>query len=179
MLLVLDKQQCKVSAVKGIDKEGNLQTVLPTHGGEFMQVDKNSDVFSNFISNFFRKFQDTSGLELFCVRASEVELHAKAIDDNHRNPTPEGNKRAEMLRVPKPDFHEFKLGYRFDPSKIDWENLKKVGITADTLKNTKDFDRVMRGYKSRTPTPFQGRWAASTSNLPMSSSLSIRLRMAR
>ena len=38
---------------------------------------------------------------------------------------------------------------RFDPSKIDWENLKKVGITADTLKNTKDFDRVMRGYKSR------------------------------
>ena len=50
VLLVLDKQQGKVSAVKGIDKEGNLQTVPPTHGGEFMQVDKNSDVFSNFIS---------------------------------------------------------------------------------------------------------------------------------
>lgn len=51
VLLVLDKQQGKVSAVKGIDKDGNLQTVPPTtgHGGEFMQVDKNSDVFSNFI----------------------------------------------------------------------------------------------------------------------------------
>ena len=149
VLLVLDKQQGKVSAVKGIDKEGNLQTVPPTHGGEFMQVDKNSDVFSNFISNFFRKFQDTSGLELFSVKASQAERDAKAIEDNHRNPTPEGDKRAEMLRVPKPDFHEFKQGYRFDPSKIDWENLKKVGIIADTLKNTKDFDRVMRGYKSR------------------------------
>ena len=149
VLLVLDKQQGKVSAVKGIDKEGNLQTVPPTQGGEFMQVDKNSDVFSNFISNFFRKYQDTSGLELFSVKASEAERDAKAIEDNHRNPTPEGDKRAEMLRVPKPDFHEFKQGYRFDPSKIDWENLKKVGITADTLKNTKDFDRVMRGYKSR------------------------------
>ncbi len=149
VLLVLDKQQGKVSAVKGIDKEGNLQTVPPTHGGEFMQVDKNSDVFSNFISNFYRKYQDTSGLELFSVKASEAEQDAKAIEDNHRNPTPEGGKRAEMLRVPKPDFHEFKQGYRFDPAKIDWENLKKVGITADTLKNTKDFDRVMRGYKSR------------------------------
>ena len=149
VLLVLDKQQGKVSAVKGIDKEGNLQTVPPTHGGEFMQVDKNSDVFSNFISNFFRKFQDTSGLELFSVKASQAERDAKAIEDNHRNPTPDGGKRAEMLRVPKPDFHEFKQGYRFDPAKIDWENLKKVGITADTLKNTKDFDRVMRGYKSR------------------------------
>ena len=132
VLLVLDKQQGKVSAVKGIDKEGNLQTVPPTtgHGGEFMQVDKNSDVFSNFISNFYRKYQDTSGLELFSVKASEAERDAKAIEDNHRNPTPEGDKRAEMLRVPKPDFHEFKQGYRFDPSKIDWENLKKVGITA-------------------------------------------------
>ena len=149
VLLVLDKQQGKVSAVKGIDKEGNLQTVPPTHGGEFMQVDKNSDVFSNFISNFYRKYQDTSGLELFSVKASKAEQDAKAIEENHRNPTPEGDKRAEMLRVPKPDFHEFKQGYRFDPAKIDWENLKKVGITADTLKNTKDFDRVMRGYKSR------------------------------
>lgn len=93
VLLVLDKQQGKVSAVKGIDKEGNLQTVPPTHGGEFMQVDKNSDVFSNFISNFYRKYQDTSGLELFSVKASEAERDAKAIEDNHRNPTPEGNKR--------------------------------------------------------------------------------------
>ena len=176
---VLDKQQGKVSAVKGIDKEGNLQTVPPTHAGEFMQVDKNSDVFSNFISNFFRKFQDTSGLELFSVKASQAEQDAKAIEDNHRNPTPEGGKRAEMLRVPKPDFHEFKQGYRFDPAKIDWENLKKVGITADTLKNTNDFDRVMRGYKSRNTYTVRGRWAASTSNLPMSSSLSIRQRTAR
>ena len=142
VLLVLDKQQGKVSAVKGIDKEGNLQTVPPTQGGEFMQVDKNSDVFSNFISNFFRKFQDTSGLELFSVKASEAEQQARAIEDNHRNPTPEGSKRTEMLRVPKSDFHEFKQGYRFDPAKIDWENLKKVGITADTLKNTNDFDRL-------------------------------------
>lgn len=149
VLLVLDKQQGKVSAVKGIDKEGDLQTVPPTYGGEFMQVDKNSDAFSNFLSNFFRKYQDTSGLELFSVKASEAERQAKAIEENHRNPTPEGDKRAEMQRVPNPNFHEFKQGYRFDPAKIDWENLKKVGITADTLKNTKDFDRVMRGYKSR------------------------------
>ena len=82
VLLVLDKQQGKVSAVKSFDKDGNLQTVSPTHGGEFMQVDKNSDVFSNFISNFFRKFQDTSGLELFSVKASEAEQDAKAIEEN-------------------------------------------------------------------------------------------------
>ena len=151
VLLVLDKQQGKVSAVKGIDNEGNLQTVEPTqsHSGEFMQVDRNSDVFSNFISNFFRRYQNTEGLALFRSKATEAEQDAKAIEDNHHNPTPEGDRRAEMLRVPKPDSNGGRLDYRFDPAKINWEDLKKVGITADTLKNTKDFDRVMRGYKSR------------------------------
>ena len=130
VLLVLDKQQGKVSAVKGIDKDGNLQTVPPTaaHGGEFMQVDRNGDIFSNLVSNFYRKYQDTAGLELFNVRVSEAEKTAKVIEDNHLNPTPRGDGLTEMLRVPKPDLHEFKQGYRFDPAKIDW---------------------VMRGYKSR------------------------------
>ena len=150
VLLVLDKQQGKVSAVKGFDKEGNLQTVPPIQGGEFMQVDKNGDIISNLVANFYRKFQDTEGLALFRCKASEVEQNAKAIEDNHRNPTPEGDRQTEALRVPKPDNPESKQGYRFDPAKIDWESLKKVGITAETLKNTKDFDRVMRGYKSRT-----------------------------
>ena len=58
VLLVLDKQQGKVSAVKGFDKEGNLQTVPPIQGGEFMQVDKNGDIISNLVANFYRKFQD-------------------------------------------------------------------------------------------------------------------------
>ena len=149
VLLVLDKQQGKVSAVKGFDKEGNLQTVPPIQGGEFMQVDKNGDIISNLVANFYRKFQDTEGLALFRCKASEVEQNAKAIEDNHRNPTPEGDRQTEALRVPKPDNPESKQGYRFDPAKIDWESLKKVGITAETLKNTKDYDRVMRGYKSR------------------------------
>lgn len=114
-----------------------------------MQVDKNGDIISNLVANFYRKFQDTEGLALFRCKVSEVEQNAKAIEDNHRNPTPEGDRQTEALRVPKPDNPESKQGYRFDPAKIDWESLKKVGITAETLKNTKDFDRVMRGYKSR------------------------------
>ena len=105
VLLVLDKQQGKVSAVKGIDNEGNLQTVEPTqsHSGEFMQVDRNSDVFSNFISNFFRRYQDTEGLALFRSKATEAEQDAKAIEDNHRNPTPGGatdGRKCCEFRIP-------------------------------------------------------------------------------
>ena len=96
VLLVLDKQQGKVSAVKGIDNEGNLQTVEPTqsHSGEFMQVDRNSDVFSNFISNFFRRYQDTEGLALFRSKATEAEQ-----DATPRRRATDGQKCCEF-RIP-------------------------------------------------------------------------------
>ena len=57
VLLVLDKQQGKVSAVKGIDNEGNLQTVEPTqsHSGEFKQVERNGDVCRHLVCNLFSR----------------------------------------------------------------------------------------------------------------------------
>ena len=147
VLLVLDKQQGKVSAVKGIDNEGNLQTVEPTqsHIGEFMQVDRNSDVFSNFISNFFRRYfrryQDTEGLALFRSKATEAEQDAKAIEDNHRNPTPEGDRRAEMLRVPNPDNNGGRQDYRFAPAKINWEDLKQLGGLEESRHYCRHFEK--------------------------------------
>ena len=71
VLLVLDKQQGKVSAVKGFDKEGNLQTVSPIQGGEFVQVDRNGDIISNLVANFYRKFQDTDGLAERSLRSED------------------------------------------------------------------------------------------------------------
>lgn len=124
VLLVHDKRAGTVNVVKGVDTDGNLQTVPPTqkHASEFMRVDNNSDPFTNFFSNFYRKINDTEGLGFFRCNFSVVEQNAEAIR--------QGNKQGEMLRVPKPDFHEFpKNQYRIDPAKIDWESLKKIGIT--------------------------------------------------
>lgn len=133
-----------MNVVKGVDTDGSLQTVPPTqkHASEFMRVDNNSDPFTNFFSNFYRKINDTEGLGFFRCNASAVEQNAEAIR--------QGNKQGEMLRVPKPDFHEFpKNQYRIDPAKIDWDSLKKIGITEEMLKKTKNLDRMLRGYKSR------------------------------
>ena len=144
VLLVHDKRAGTVNVVKGVDTDGSLQTVPPTqkHASEFMRVDNNSDPFTNFFSNFYRKINDTEGLGFFRCNASAVEQNAEAIR--------QGNKQGEMLRVPKPDFHEFpKNQYRIDPAKIDWDSLKKIGITEEMLKKTKNLDRMLRGYKSR------------------------------
>ena len=94
VLLVHDKRAGTVNVVKGVDTDGSLQTVPPTqkHASEFMRVDNNSDPFTNFFSNFYRKINDTEGLGFFRCNASAVEQNAEAIR--------QGNKQGEMLRVP-------------------------------------------------------------------------------
>lgn len=47
ILLVLDKEKMKIMAVKGIDKNGKLETVEPTkkNQNQFMKIDKQGDLF--------------------------------------------------------------------------------------------------------------------------------------
>lgn len=69
-------------------------------------------------------------------RTTTVALHRRATS---------GLKCFEFeARLPR-----VQAGLPLRPGKNRLGEPEKVGITADTLKNTKDFDRVMRGYKSR------------------------------
>lgn len=69
VLLVHDKRAGTVNVVKGVDTDGNLQTVPPTqkHASEFMRVDNNSDPFTKFLFQFLPKNQRHRGTGLFPV----------------------------------------------------------------------------------------------------------------
>ena len=151
MLLVHDEQTNKVNVVKGVNENGELQTVPPTqnYSSDFMRVDKNSDLFSNFFSNFFRKLRETGGINFFKSDAGQAEANAKAIQENAQKPPPEGGKLLDMLKVEKPDFNEIpKNHYHIDPVKIDWESLNKIGITKEQLEKSGSLNPMLRGYKS-------------------------------
>ena len=57
MLLVLDREERDVKAVKGMGKDGELETVPPTaeHNNEFFKLDSHGDLLSNFFTYFFIK----------------------------------------------------------------------------------------------------------------------------
>ena len=52
ILLVLDKEKKTISAVKGVDENGELQTVPPENNSELLKFDRHGDFFSNFFSKF-------------------------------------------------------------------------------------------------------------------------------
>ena len=46
ILLVLDKEKKTISAVKGVDENGELQTVPPEDNSELLKFDRHGDFFS-------------------------------------------------------------------------------------------------------------------------------------
>lgn len=137
VLLIHDKQTNNVNVVKGVNEKGELQTVPPiqNYSSDFMRVDKNSDLFSNFFSNFFRKLRETEGLNFFKSDAVQAEANSKAIQENAQKPTPKVGKLFDVLEVEKPDFNEIlKNHYHIDPEKINWESQNKIGITKSNWK---------------------------------------------
>ena len=55
ILLVFDKEKKTINVVKGIDENGELQTVPPKqkHNNDFLKVDKQGNALENFLKNFF------------------------------------------------------------------------------------------------------------------------------
>ena len=94
ILLVLDKEKKKIQAVKGIDKNGGLETVEPNgkNNSEFMRVDKHGDIFSNFFSNFLRQLKNPTRFSFFKVPAPIAVDTATEMQKHIDTPTKEGEQ---------------------------------------------------------------------------------------
>lgn len=101
ILLVLNKETMKLEAVKGIGKDGELETVPPDKKSQnqFMKVNKNGDVFSNFFSNFMSQLKNPTKFSFFKVPALSALKEAKAIQKAINEPTPEGDKLKAKYEV--------------------------------------------------------------------------------
>eukprot|EP01133_Synstelium_polycarpum_P003153 gene3153-3606_t len=142
VLLVLDKEKMKIQAVKGIDKDGNLETVDPTkkNQSDFLRVDKHGDFISNFFSNFWRQLKNPTPFAFFKVDANEAVEKAKQFQKQVDTPTPEGKKEMEK--------HEEKSEYRFQPEQVDWQTMNNFGVSKEYLEKRNLLEPLLKGYKT-------------------------------
>lgn len=171
ILLVLDKEKKKIQAVKGIDENGNLETVDPTkkNQNQFMRVDKQGDIFSNFFSNFFSQLKNPTNFSFFNVPAPLAIITAKDMQKQVQNPTPEGeqlmkqhevkterdennkqeNKNNMETTQTTPDTNE----YKYKPEQIDWETMNNLGLSKEKLEKMNLLDPLLKGYKTNELVP--------------------------
>ncbi|MEA9412642.1 DUF4099 domain-containing protein [Flavobacterium sp. PL02] len=171
ILLVLDQEKMKIVAVKGIDKNGELETVPADkkNQNQFMRVDKQGDLLSNFFSNFFSQLKNPTRFNFFKVpQLLSVDIAAemqKQID----NPKPEGEKlmkeyevKMELQKDNKVENHKNMettqtttetSEYRFKPEQIDWDTMNNLGLSKEKLEKMNLLEPLLKGYKSNELVP--------------------------
>ena len=178
VLLAFDKEKKTVAAVKGVDDKGELQTTpaKSKHNNEFLKLDRNGDVLSNFLSNFNSQLKDPTRFSFFKVDAEKIEASAKMILNHVKTPTTASEAKIDKLRVdiesPAPQkskttgsdnqIYANADDYFVNPIKIDWESLKSFGISREQLEKSTAFESMLRGYKSPNTFPIEAKMSNVT-----------------
>lgn len=175
ILLVFDKEKKTINAVKGIDENGELQTVPPKqeHNNDFLKVDKQGNALENFLKNFFNQLKDPTRFSFFKVAPEDTERTVKIIQENIKNSTPAADEMLDKIRIEpkdlkvenpkestiqeqKPDTNK----YFIDPNKINWDDLKNLGITKEQFEKSKALEPMLRGYKSPSTFPIEANFGS-------------------
>ena len=173
ILLVLDKDKMKIQAVKGIDKNGNLETVDPDkkNNSTFMRVDKHGDIFSNFFSNFFRQLKDPTRFTFFKVPTPIAVDTAAEMQKQIDAPTEKGKELLSKYEIKtdalqeQPQNHQQKNNmettqveakpeeFRYKSEQIDWETMSNLGLSKERLAKMNLLDPLLKGYKTNELVP--------------------------
>lgn len=169
ILLVLDKEKMKIQAVKSIDENGKMKTINPTkkNQSEFMRVDKQGDLISNFFSNFYRQLKDPTKFTFFKVPADKALEKAKELQKQVDHPTPEGEKKMKKVEVTvNPENKQINQNnmetsqkatenneYRYKPEQIDWETMNNLGLGKERLEKMNLLEPLLKGFKTNELVP--------------------------
>lgn len=169
ILLVLNKEKMKIQAVKSIDQNGKMKTINPTkkNQSEFMRVDKQGDLISNFFSNFYRQLKDPTKFTFFQVPADKALEKAKELQKQVDHPTPEGEKKMKKDEVTvKPEHKQINQNnmeatqkatenneYRYKPEQIDWETMNNLGLGKERLEKMNLLEPLLKGFKTNELVP--------------------------
>lgn len=169
ILLVVDKKDDSISVVSGIDENGELKKTKPNRkdSNQFMKIDRNGDVFSNFFSNFLSQLKNPTRFYFFRIASGKLNESLNRIKRQLSDPTgrPQLLKQAltnqgeknqtqsstlkntTMETVSTTNAAEVKEN-RFKTEQINWESLSALGITREKLEKQKVLDSLLKGYKS-------------------------------
>ena len=150
VLVLEDKNKTKLDIVSSIDKQGNVQTVVPkeSNQNQFLKI-TNDGMLKNFMSNFLRQYNDPSHFGLYKLVNNQVEASVEILKSMLKRPdVPENEETIEGYSV---KFDEFSVSKGFTPldeSRINWKEFEAVGVTRENLSESGDLQEMLAWRKS-------------------------------
>lgn len=166
VLLVNENGDTKLNVVAGLGEDGKPRVVPPKNENEpnFMRLDKQGNVLDNFMANFVRQYKEPTHFGFFKVSADQVENSSIVMQEMLKDPDNPSNKSMlDSYRVLPEDFiqkeanqeqvspHQENTKPEFKPideSRIDWNQLERLGVTRETLEKNGSLEAMLNWKKS-------------------------------
>lgn len=161
-LLVSDPKSSTVKAVSKIDHNDQLKTVPPTleHQNQFLKIDKQGDLFSNFFTNFLSQLKDPTPFLFFKVPIEDAIPKALKLEDAINDPRKEAadfinqhkitNFNKSIMSTTAPSSEK---EYQYSADQIDWNTMSKFGLDQEKLEKYNALDPLLRGFKTNNLVP--------------------------
>lgn len=160
-LLVLNPKTNKIEVVKTVDEKGDLKTVPNTrkNQNQFLKIDKQGDLFSNFFSNFLSQLKNPTSFNFFTSPLKESEKIGKQIEHYLKHSSSEGEEFLKTYKIVTPNTITMSTNpstekeYQYSQDQIDWDMMSKFGLTQEKLEKANALEPMLRGFKTNGLVP--------------------------
>ena len=163
-VLVVDKVDKKVSAVSKVTKKGTVKKVPAKIKGidQFIRLDRNGDLFSNFFSNFMSQANNPSRFSFIIVPKSTAVKVADAIKQALKEaqelPLNEiaGTTLKQILNhnsMETPQKTQEAGEFRYNPEQVNWASLANMGLNIERLEKSNLMEQLLKGFKTNELVP--------------------------
>ena len=153
------------------------------HQNSFLKIDRYANMFENFLKNFWSQLKDPTRFGILSVKEGTLDnpevrqavediaagKQTKAVEEflkkyeivprdkenqsiNHQNQE-EMAKKNETPQQAAQDGGQQQPKYRYNESMINWEELKKFGLSREYLQERGLLDQMLKGYKTNQVVP--------------------------
>ena len=153
------------------------------HSNSFLKIDRYANMFENFVKNFWSQLKDPTRFGILSVKEDTLDnpevkqaiedlaagKQTKAVEDflkkyeivprdkenqsiNDQNQEEMAKKNETQQQAAQGDGTQ-QPKYRYNESMINWEELKKFGLSREYLMERGLLDQMLKGYKTNQLVP--------------------------
>ena len=153
------------------------------HSNSFLKIDRYANMFENFVKNFWSQLKDPTRFGILSVKEDTLDnpevkqaiedlaagKQTKAVEDflkkyeivprdkenqsiNNQNQEEMAKKNETQQQATQGDGTQ-QPKYRYNESMINWEELKKFGLSREYLMERGLLDQMLKGYKTNQLVP--------------------------
>ncbi|MBF01052.1 DUF3945 domain-containing protein [Flavobacterium coralii] len=161
MLLVLDKKQNKMQAVKQLTKNGEVKAadINDKNQPDFLRIERHGDFFSNFFGNFTRQLKEPTRFDFFRVPFS-LGLEIACELQGYLNDLGEDAQQLLSKYAINSEYQhknhttmETTEEYKFKPEQVNWESLNNLGLSRERLEKMNLIEPLLKGFKTNDLVP--------------------------